>query len=644
MWLALTIIAALALGWELAERWWPSGEPDRPEFSQRLLYGAVIGVALWQGSVWALALAHGLTKPLLLARTALFVLAAVVLAASRARTIDWNRTQPALHLAAYLPIAGWLAFAAWRAAVVPPANIDGLSYHLPKALLFARAGGFDALRDVRFLLSWRPSNYELLLGDGLVMAGSDAVTEWISVAFFACFIAGAVALGQRWWGRSPVAAAVTALLAGSIPVLLLHTTAYKNDVMVAFLMLGAFVALGRWWSDLDFRALCVAIMATAAAAGTKQGAVIFAAVILVVLVGSAVQRRAAWNRRRAALLASVAIASFVLLGGVEFIVKIIDWSRPAVPSAPSDPLAADAGYGYYGNLWKGPYVLATQSFSSDSDSFQVPWSPKPWPWRRYEMYYSELGVPFSLAAIAVLFLGWRLRGPRFREQVAITILALLSFLPLLPFDGYPRGRYLISTPRFALALAAVVFAWVIGPLVTWASARHRAAPAAAVVLSAVIFVLYAWKNAVYDTFVPLSYVLSASQRPGTRLPPLGYGRASAVVDEMAGPSDRIAFDGSVSSLVHLAYGARLQRPVDLIPPGSGAPRIASGVKWVAIDRSWNLIWGNRDFKDLADAQRFLQRGEATPADLRVYRAVAADPSFELVFFRPQSMQAVFRRR
>ncbi|MFL6244834.1 MAG: ArnT family glycosyltransferase [Thermoanaerobaculia bacterium] len=648
MWLTLTMVAALVTGWELMHRWWLPDEPNPLDLSERLLYAAVLGVTLWQASIWALALCHALTRNALIVRTAIFVIAAIVLMGRRlSRERDrWNvdlTRDAVVALLPYVPIALWVQFAAWRGMVAPPANIDGLSYHLPKAVMLMRAGAFDALRNMRFLISWRPSNYELLLADGMLLGRTDAVTEWISVLFYVCFIIAAVALGQRWWGRNPAAAAVTALLAGSIPVVLLHSSTYKNDVMVAFLMTAALVTLGRWLSDSDPRALLLTIVVVAAAAGTKKPAALFAVMVLVILIWSIIVRRQSWNRRSAAVLGLVAISAFVLLGGGDYIVKLTDRFYPVVNPPPSAVTSTSVTYNHYGNLWKGLYVLVAESFSADPNAVKFPWAAGPWAWRRYELYYSELGIPFSIGAIVLLFFFWRLRGPHDREQMLATVITLLAFLPLLPFDGPPVGRHLIAMPRFAMALAVVVLAWVIGPLAAFAS-RHRFGSAAIISIAAACFVIYAVKSAVNDTFVPLSYLVTARERAGTRLPPIGYRRAAAVVDEMAGPNDRIAFDGGSSSLLHLAYGAGLQRPVDVIPPGPGRPVIDRRVKWVAIDRSWNMIWGNAQFTDISDAQKFLLRGQATEEDLRVYRALAADPDFELVFSWPEAMQMVFRRR
>jgi hypothetical protein len=63
-----------------------------------------------------------------------------------------------------------------------------------------------------------------------------------------------------------------------------------------------------------------------------------------------------------------------------------------------------------------------------------------------------------------------------------------------------------------------------------------------------------------------------------------------------------------------------------------------------IDRAWNVIWGGRDFRDLGKMSDSIGRGLPTDSDLRILRAMSRDPRFELVFWNPAGMQAVFMRK
>lgn len=645
--LAATAIASLLLGHELARRVWKESLP----WGERGLYATLIGTSVWLGSTWVLALLHVLTRPVLIARTALLVAVAIALLVMRLRRAERREVNLAIGavlgvVIVVLPLFVFIDFSLWRGLVTPPASIDALSHHLPKAVMFARAQGFDALRDVRFMIGWRPANYELLLADAVVMDGGDWATEWISTYFYAAFMLAAVALAQRWHGSGLLPSLTAALLAAGVPVALLHATDYKNDVMTAYFSVAALVAMGRWLSQHDTRALVLAILALAGAAGTKTPTALFAALAIPLLAWPLVRRQVSLTRKQLARVAAASLAAFLFLGGVAYISRIGDRFATVVASTNTTSYSTSS-YGHYANLWKGPYLLVTQSFSPDPTSVRVPWSPAPWMSQRYELYYSELGIPFSLCAMAFPFcVAWRLRKREVSlEQIATTLLALVCFAAILPFDGRPIGRALLGLPRFALTLVPVIFAWTAVPLVAWLARRDASGrlPAVPLIAAMVFFTWYAVKNSVHDTFVPIDYVMWASEHRGTRLPPIGHRRAAAVFDEAAGPRDRVAFDGGVSAQIHFTYGRDLQRPVALIPPGRGAPVIADDVQWVVIDRVWSLVWGHEGMKDLS-ATNFIRRGQPTEEDLRVMKAMLADPRFHAEYFDPGSMQAVFRRQ
>lgn len=630
MWLAITIVAAVIAGCEISSRLWRDSLSAAERFVAAMLFGSL----LWLASIWLLSVTSLMTRPLLILRTTGFVALAVlaVLARLHGRQIALDR-----YAFALLPLITWIAFALWRGFVTPPASLDALSYHLPKAVVFAREHGYSAMRDLRFMLSWRPPNYELLLADALLLDGSDRVTEWISTFFYLSFVASAVVLGQRWWKPNWTTAVVTALLAGGVPVALLHSADYKNDVMGAFFMAASLLFLGRWWSDTDVRDLSVCCLALAAAAGTKMHGAIFAAVALPMLCWPFVRGSIHLRKALPVLAATFVIA--LLLGPLAYLTRIGDRFRPTVEAA--QPVNyGQTTYGQWSNLWKGPYVLIVENFSLQSDRLTVPWSAEPWLWQRYELYYSELGVAFAVCALVMPFVIWRRREGRANERFAGIVVTLIAWLAILPFGSRPVGTFLILLPRFSLFIVPVVFACAVGAI---AERWPRTMPLL-VGVALLQFSLYAYENAERDTFAPLDYVIYASQHPTKRLPPVAVGRAAAVLDEMAGPTDAVAFDGGTSSFIHPAYGSCLTRRVDFIPPGSGPPLIANEVQWVAIDRAWNLIWGNHDLTDLGAATRLLRHGEPTVEDLRVLRALHDDPRFEMVFFNPAALQAVFHRR
>src|SRR5437764_6139383 len=470
MWLCLTLLGALLLGAEVSKLVWKT-----LSLPERTLYAALCGVLLWLASDWALALPHWMTRPLLIGRTLIFLAAALALLARRAgdlaRPVTIDRRSALVAAPPLLLIFFWVDYCLWRGAVAPPISFDVLAYHLPKAVLFARAHGFDALRSLRFVFSWRPSNYELLLADVLVSDGSDSLTEWISILFYVVFVVAALALARRWWGASLRALAVVALVTASIPVLLLHAAEYKNDVMAFCFLLGGAVALGRWITDRDGPSLLLAIAAFMAGAGTKTHALIFAALAAPVLL---------WRlppRKLAAVIAA-ALLAFVLLGGGEYVARF--FGAPVVASTTA--AANERGYGDWSNLWKGPYVLLAAPFSPSDTSLHVPWSQGDWPWRRYELYYSELGIPFVLAALALPLVIRRLP----REALIVTIIAFATAALILPVRYVPAGLFLMGLPRFVLFLAPIVFAATIPPLVE----RFARMSIVFVAVAAVVFVIY----------------------------------------------------------------------------------------------------------------------------------------------------------
>ena len=641
MWFCLTLLGALLLGGEGAHLLWKRGQLSWPE---RALFAFLSGVLLWLASDWLLALPHVLSRPFLIGRTLLFLIVALVLLARRApdlvgtlgSSVSAERTATVVAAVPLLLLFVWIDYCLWRGAVAPPVSLDALSYHLPKAMFFVRAHGYDPLRAIRFVFTWRPSNYELLLADAIAGDHSDALTEWISTLFYGGFVLASTALARRWWGSSVRALAAVALISGSIPVVLLQAADYKNDVMAACFLIGGCVAMGRWMSERDAKALTLCVAAFCAAAGLKTHAAVFASIAGLIIIATL------WRspRRLAAIVFAAGVA-FILLGGADYAAHALErLGRAQVEAGP--PTNADVSYGDWANLWKGPYLLLTESFSTNPNALHMPWSSVPWPWRRYELYYSELGVAFSIAAMALLIF---LRPAKSREAAAMTAIAFVSAAIILPVHYTPSGLFLLGLPRFLLFLAPIVFAWTVPPLVQFLERKAIVVANAAVLAAAILFVVYAVQNAMRDVFVPFDYVVWTSDHRGSRIPPHARLRAATtVLDLAAGPQDSVAMDAGPTSLIYLLFGRSLQRPVAFIPPGSGPPAIPPQAKWVVIDRAGNLIWGARNFNDLSEATRYLRRGGPSDDDLRVLRFMLRDPRFERVYFEPSALQAVFRRK
>jgi hypothetical protein len=217
--------------------------------------------------------------------------------------------------------------------------------------------------------------------------------------------------------------------------------------------------------------------------------------------------------------------------------------------------------------------------------------------------------------------------------------AVATVIVMLPVRFIPHGMYAISLPRYLLFFVPVVFSWTIAPL-----AMRGSRPALALIVAGgLFFSLYAVDNAVNDTFAPLEFVLWSRENPDSRVVHFDPFRAAEFVDAFAGPDDPVALDAGYATWIHPLFGRHLRRRVDFIPAGEGPPAIADDVKWVAVDRGWNTIWGDPKFTDLSQVRQYLVRGKPTPDELRVLNALRGDSRFRLVFYNERTNQAVFQR-
>ena len=131
------------------------------------------------------------------------------------------------------------------------------------------------------------------------------------------------------------------------------------------------------------------------------------------------------------------------------------------------------------------------------------------------------------------------------------------------------------------------------------------------------------------------------QHPGTRWMEFDNYRAASVADRLAGPRDTMSIDAGPSAWIYPAFGAHLTRPVMLIPPGGA---IDGTARWIVVDRSWSVNWGDPRFTDLGQWTTYVGRGSLQPEDRRVFDLVRRDPRYEMVYLDTKTLQAVFRRR
>jgi hypothetical protein len=633
----LTVAAFALLAVEIAARVWKAGGLGPWE---RACAVFTIGAATWLATLWALALTSNLQSPVLIGRTVVIAGAAIGLALARRdgpeNSVEFSR----LTLFVAAPIGAWIGFALWKGAIVPPVNHDALSYHLPKAVFFSRLNGFAYLGDLLPHVRSLPANYELLLADILTLERSDALTEWLSPIFYLGFLVSSAALAERWWRNSTASAAVLIFAAG-MPVLLLHSSAHKNDVMASSFVVATLVWSGRFLREREVASLWLAIAAISMACGTKPQA---AALVLALapLIAYRLLKGGVALRRIAATF-TFGLVCIALLGGAVYWHNLVSDVPEGMTIATPQRVVAVSAYGDWANLWQGPYVLVAAPFSRSAGELAVPWESSPWFWRRYEIFFSEMGLPFAMSALLLPFalIAFRKDEPDSAfERIAVSSAAVAMLIVMLPVRFFPHGMFLISLPRYALFIAPVVFCWTIGPAIRRMGSNFRKG---LVATGAIAFIGYASLMAAEDTFAPIDYVMWASAHPGTRVVPFMPRNAASIADRLAGPRDKIAIHARFGAWIHPLFGKELERPVHLIRLGRESAPIPADVDWVVVDALYSMMWQNDKFQDLSQARRFITRGALAEEDRELLANLHRDRSLRLVYEEPRTGQYVFQR-
>jgi hypothetical protein len=212
------------------------------------------------------------------------------------------------------------------------------------------------------------------------------------------------------------------------------------------------------------------------------------------------------------------------------------------------------------------------------------------------------------------------------------------------FADAPIGAF-ESDVRYTLFLPPLVFLWTIA---RWASGRSEAGARrwvfAALLLADALLGYQVVRCTLDDQYVPIERVVGAL-RGEEAYPGIDSWceRAAAWIDDHAGPDDVIAIDGAFDTWVYPAYGRDLRRRIMFLH-GNGAPvAIPDEARWVAVDRSWNVVFGAPGFRDFGTYARDTLRGRPRDEDLAVFVQLLRDPRFRLVFRDTHANQAVFER-
>lgn len=632
---AAVLCAAIALStllWKFADE--PPGAWERTASIGVLAFAIPIAIS------WLLSWLHLLDRtPLLVVSIVLAIPSLLVL--YRRRGVLSAKTEirnPAL-LGYLVPLLLWIVFALWRGAVVPVLSHDALSYHLPKAVMLAQAHEFRYFDAPDPRISTSPANYELLLADMLLLAQNDALTEWLTTASFLVLLLLAAALVERWWNDARAAVA-TILLTAAVPVIFLHIGAHKNDLLSNVFYLGAILWGGRFLATRERAPLALALIALAAAGGTKLQGAFVAFALLAVFAWTFVRDRFRLTRTHLLIIALSIPIALLLLGGWAYVANLTHTGQAALPASSS----SDAGYGDWNNLWQVPVLMLIRPFDSSTGDVYVPWRHERWFWPRWEIYFSDYGALLSVLVLLLPFAVMRYRtmlDARQRERFLTSLAALLAFALMLPIRIRPLG-FFSGFPRYFCFIAIFVLAWTVAPLVRELASKGKQTLVHLVLATSVILLcsngaVYTWN----DRFQPLSYVLAVDEKP-TRMPFFANYRAALVADLVAPPDATMAIHAGFDSWIYPAYGAQLRRRVTFLKPGEPIP---SDVDFVLVDRAWNQIWGHPLFRHMGQYQQYLSKGHVTEEDQAVLRELQAHPEeWEQLFYLEERNQAVFRRR
>lgn len=596
---------------------------------ESLASAGLVFTAIWLAIAWALAI------PMLMSATTLLAGAVIVAAIAIALKASWLIAPIRVSTAAVIaiiPLVIWAVFLLWRGYILPPLGPDTLTYHMPRALLMSRLGGYArfGLPDTR--IDTLAANYELMLATILDFCRNDTITEWLSTWFWALFLVQTGAMCLRW-SKNSAATAVTVVIAAAAPVVILQGAAHKNDLMTAAFFLAAFHWTARWRMRGELSAALLAIMAVAMAIGTKAHGFVVAAVLLPFAIRK-------MPLRRAIALIAFGIAALILLGGEHYVYRGRGGAAGSVTERVRPAPWAD-----FSNIVEVPALMLIAPFTSSDLEVPVPWRGESWMWNRFDVYASNFGWVVSILAVLLPLSIWLWRDDENHQERRVVMLAAFAvFILVLPARFVPRG-YVSGFPRYTLFIMPIVVAATVPPLVAWLEQRNRGGRETVGALLTIFVVLHfgqqAWLYVRFDKWAPRMSLLFAMEHPGTRWVPSETFRAAFAVDQVAGPADSIDVHGGFDTWIYPAFGRSLERDIHYI---ADASEIRPAAKWVIVDRAFNAIWAVPGFTSMGQWRQYLGGGSPTEEDVKVIRDLAQNPDFELVFLNRARAQAVFRRR
>ena len=658
LFLLCTALSAWRIACLLAAR-----EPEPLSRIERGVWTGLLWLALWLAQGHALALAGRfepgdmvagslLLLPIVLALT--WTVEPRLLWPSRPSGADIRRRfgfrlRDPVSLGRLLPLAivGLsLAYSVAALSVLPVSNHDALSYHFPKAARLATSGSFGLYPSQDLRVTYFPGNYEMLAATFLAFLRSDTSTGLITSASLLLFLASSYTLFVRVWKNTSAAILTLPVLLAS-PVLFLHVTAHKNDLLMAAVTLNALLWLGRYAVQGGIGSAIVGVVSISLAVGTKFHG-LFLVLASAVLLWRA-WRNGIWRPAPAAVVlqAACALGMGLSLGGQQYVANLVSTGHLTGILQIATPNAINTvAYPAYWQVPRFIWMFLAAPLLSEGQYFTVPWSGETWFWPAYELYFSHYGIHVSLLILLLPFaIRWagRQLDERTRSELSAVSIAALALVGLNMLVGLrPYGGFAFI-PRFLFFALPILLVWTWCPCVAYLERIRRWSwvPLAA---SLVIPIAYIGITVNKDRFAPLEYVELLWRDPKWRREIFHtHWRAATIVDRMALPDATVAVDSGYDGWTYPLYGADISRTVQAILEENERYEPGPEVQWVAIDRAFSKVWGHPDLTDMSRASRFIDRGSLRESEMRVYRSLERNPDFKLVYFFPSRFQAVFQR-
>jgi hypothetical protein len=379
-------------------------EPEPLTAVERVVWTSILACGLWLAQGNLLSFVGAFSPGPLLASS--LVLVAVAAGASRyhplaglcpsptrqaiSAWIDRCRRAPRAPIPAgvVLPIAlAGLAviYSVAALAVLPVSNHDALSYHFPKAMWLVTTGAFGLYPSQDLRITYSPGNYEMLVATFLTFLRNDRAAGLMTSVPLALLLATGFNLFKRVWSDASVAALTVPVMLAS-PVLFLHVTAHKNDILIALFSLNALVWLARFSVHGGSGSAIIGVVALALSAGTKYHG-LFAVLASGVLLWRA-WRHGVWRPtwERAALQAVGIALLFLALGSAQYLANFARTGLlTGIFQSPTPNALNTVMYPAYWQVPRFAWMFLLAPWLTEGQYFHVPWSGDTWFWPAYEL-------------------------------------------------------------------------------------------------------------------------------------------------------------------------------------------------------------------------------------------------------------------